>query len=598
MKFSDHTKRIYHIIFLILAITNTTEAQENKNINHKPLATTALTTDRGGENVYMVYKKSKRIDLISSTDGTVLHQWQFEDQPTGIALHGTKIYVTTSYSEGKIIVIDTDSHEITKTIRVGMGAISPIVNQKGTKLYVCNQFENSISEINLKKWKVTKTLKVVREPRSLAFDKNEKHLYVTNFLPDGRADIEIVAAKVSVIKIKSFRLIKNIALENGSNALRGICLSPEGKYIFVSHNLGRFQVPTSQLQQGWMNTSAVAVIDTDSKTLLGTILFDEPEHGASGIWGIQCNKRHLIVSHSGTHDITIVDYPRFKRRFSDTRDKKSLSFDLQFLNGIRNRKKIEGNGPRNILLRGNKLYVPTYFSDTLNIIDLAKNINKTIALNPNHIPSQKWLGERYFNDATFCFQEWQSCNGCHPGDARTDGLNWDLLNDGIGNPKNCKSLLYSHTSAPAMISGIRPNAETAVRAGFKHIQFTEVPETVTLAVDEYLKSLRPLPSPYLKDGKLTDNAIRGKMIYKRENCTYCHSGVLYSDFKMHKIGEIEFEKGWDTPILNEVWRTSPYLNNGSMSTLFDLFTIDKHGLKDKTLSASDIQDLIEYVNSL
>ena len=45
-----------------------------------------------------------------------------------------------------------------------------------------------------------------------------------------------------------------------------------------------------------------------------------------------------------------------------------------------------------------------------------------------------------------------------------DGLNWDLLNDGIGNPKSTKTLLYSHATPPAMISGIRADAETAVRA--------------------------------------------------------------------------------------------------------------------------------------
>ena len=30
-------------------------------------------------------------------------------------------------------------------------------------------------------------------------------------------------------------------------------------------------------------------------------------------------------------------------------------------------------------------------------------------------------GEQYFNDATLCFQKWQSCASCHP-DARADGL--------------------------------------------------------------------------------------------------------------------------------------------------------------------------------
>ena len=58
-------------------------------------------------------------------------------------------------------------------------------------------------------------------------------------------------------------------------------------------------------------------------------------------------------------------------------------------------------------------------------------------------------GERLFNDTTLCHQRWQSCASCHP-DGRTDGLNWDLLNDGIGNPKNTKSLLLASEKPPEM----------------------------------------------------------------------------------------------------------------------------------------------------
>ena len=76
-------------------------------------------------------------------------------------------------------------------------------------------------------------------------------------------------------------------------------------------------------------------------------------------------------------------------------------------------------------------------------------------------------GEMLFNDATICFQQWQSCVSCHPGGGRLDGLNWDLVNDGIGNTKNTKSLLLAHKTPPAMIRGIRENAEAAVRAGFQ-----------------------------------------------------------------------------------------------------------------------------------
>ena len=82
--------------------------------------------------------------------------------------------------------------------------------------------------------------------------------------------------------------MKDIRLENGSNALRGATLSPDGKYLFVSHNLGRFTVPTSQLQQGWMNTNAMSVVDVASLEFKGAVLLDEPERGAPacGEWSV------------------------------------------------------------------------------------------------------------------------------------------------------------------------------------------------------------------------------------------------------------------------------------------------------------------------
>ena len=104
-------------------------------------------------------------------------------------------------------------------------------------------------------------------------------------------------------------------------------------------------------------------------------------------------------------------------------------------------------------------------------------------------------GEFYFHDAGICFQGWQSCSTCHPGQARVDGLNWDLLNDGIGNPKNTKSLLLAHKTPPAMSMGVRETAETAVRAGIQHILFTVQPEEVAVAMDKYLKSLQARAKP-------------------------------------------------------------------------------------------------------
>ena len=110
-----------------------------------------------------------------------------------------------------------------------------------------------------------------------------------------------------------------------------------------------------------------------------------------------------------------------------------------------------------------------------------------------------------------------------------------MLNDGTGNPKNTKTLLLSHQTPPCIRTRIRKNAEVAVRSGVKYILFMEGEDEIYESIDEYLKSLKPLPSPYLVNGKLSGKAKKGREIFE-ENCASCHSGEYYTDQKQYKVG--------------------------------------------------------------
>lgn len=564
----------------------------------KPLCITDLK-QLNAHSFAVTSREEKSIRIYDNTFSTPQAIIQLPATPTGMVVKNDLCYVTTfDNAKGRLHVVDPQTKQIKTTVVVGSGARAPLFSDDNKKLYVLNQFANTVSELELATLKPLRTFEVLREPKAAVLSKNGRYLYVNNFLPAQRADIDTVAACVSVIDLISGERIKDIHLANGSNALRGIALSPDGRYVFVTHNLGRFQVPTSQLQQGWMNTSAMSVIDTQDNSFSGSVLLDEPEQGAAGIWGIQCTPQHIVISHSGTHELSLIEYTRFINAYQGYANKMSLAYDLRFLYGMRTRHKLNGNSPRDFILDGNQVIVPTFFSDMVHVLNLDSKDLKEYDLMPNRVETTELKGEKYFNDATYCFQQWQSCNGCHPGDARTDGMNWDLMNDGIGNPKNCKSMLYSHVTPPSMISGIRVSAELAVRKGFAFIQFVEMPEEYASCVDAYLKSLRPVESPYLIDGALNEKAKRGQKVFEKLNCNSCHSGPYFTDLKMYRIGEnVEFEKGWDTPTLIEVWRTAPYLFDGRAATLRDVFETHKHGI-DKKVSKKEIDELTEYVNSL
>jgi len=114
-------------------------------------------------------------------------------------------------------------------------------------------------------------------------------------------------------------------------------------------------------------------------------------------------------------------------------------------------------------------------------------------------------------------------------DARVDGLNWDLLNDGIANPKNSKSMLLTHRTPPAMSLGVRDTAETAVRAGLRSILFVVQPEEVPRTIDAYLKSLTPIPSPIVVSNAFAARIKAGEKIFNstQAGCSTCTPRPLH-----------------------------------------------------------------------
>ncbi len=288
--------------------------------------------------------------------------------------------------------------------------------------------------------------------------------------------------------------------------------------------------------------------------------------------------------------------------------KSDLKYDLGALWGAGLLKQIElpGQGPRGISLSpdGKTVAVGAYFAGEVYFIDTAGNTLKSTAkLGIQPEESQVRRGERIFYDGSTTTQKWLSCASCHP-EGRADGLNWDMPNDGIGNTKNTKSMLYVFDTPPAMWRGIRDDAHVGIKAGFKYIKFKEPTQQELDDVTAYVKSLSSEPNPHSnEDGTMTAAATAGKAIFESSEtkCSYCHSGPLYTDLKAHDVGTkdiLDSDGLYYTPLLKEMWRTAPYLHDGSAATLRDVLTTknvgDKHG-KTSQLTDEQITQLEAYM---
>ena len=593
------------------------------------LSPTALAATRDGKTLFIACATANRVLVLDTASRKIKATVAMPASPLGLALapDDTRLYVTCAAPNSKVCIVDVARNKTVGTLTAGHTAMAPVLSPDGNTLYVCNRFNNDVSVFDVRARKELRRVPVAREPVAAAVTADGKFLLVANLLPTGRSDADTVAAVVSVIDTAAGRVVKELPLPNGSGSLNDLRVSPDGKFAVVSHVLSRFHLPTTQLDRGWLNTNAKTIIDLARMEILNTVLLDTVDSGAANPWGIawSADSATVVVAHAGTHEISVIDFPALLAKLAKLpariEDAKNVDYnaashvqtdvpnDLSFLVGVRQRLKLPPGerGPRAVVLLGTRAYVANYFSDTLAVVDVAAPYPKweSIPLGPKPEPTVVRQGEMYFHDASLCFQGWQSCATCHPGEARVDALNWDLLNDGIGNPKNTKSMLLTHRTPPAMSLGVRETGEQAVRAGLRFILFTVQPEAVPQAMDEYLKALKPVPSPYLVKGQLSDSAVRGKKLFRQAACASCHPAGLFTDLQHYDVGtRSQFDKpldSFDTPTLVELWRTAPYLHDGSSATVREVLTTrnprDRHG-KTSNLSDQELDDLCAYLLSL
>ena len=227
--------------------------------------------------------------------------------PTGIAAANGSVFVTCGVQEGELQQYG-ENGTLVASVAVGHSPCAPVVTRDGKTAYVMNRFANRVSVVDLAARKVVKTIPVLREPFAAALGAGEKLLFVANMLPYCAATNDVVAASVSVIDTAT-GAAKHVQLPNGSTGVRGLGVSPDGRSVYVTHSMGRYQLPTTQLERGWMNTAALSVFDGATGAYVNTVLLDDVDRGAANPWGVTvtADGRTLVVAHAGTCELSLID---------------------------------------------------------------------------------------------------------------------------------------------------------------------------------------------------------------------------------------------------------------------------------------------------
>ena len=580
--------------------------------------------------------------LVDTNEEQVGRRISLRGRPTGVvwAADGQRVYVSEC-DAATVAAVDPISGEVLQRFAVDRHPEGLALANGRKLLLVANSTTHRVSLVHLDGDRETTSIEVPREPHHIALTPDESIAVVGNLLPAGRATDPTAAAVVSLIDLENEVHLGDVRLPPGSTAVRQIAISRDGHYAYVAHVLGRNNVPSTQLERGWVNTNALSILDLQARTRYATVLLDNPVRGAADPWGVALapDGKSLWISLSGVHQIARLDLERLQTYLAgglpdehrlaraddytpgtesiwlrikrDPEARVALANDLAALTAadLIERIPIPGQGPRGLALSpdGSLLATAAYFTGAIVLLDAKTGeVAGSVQLGEVVEPDQTRLGEMIFHDATKCFQHWLSCATCHPNDGRVDGLNWDQTQDGIGNPKNNKSLLQAQHTPPMDWRAIREDMELGVLTSF-HFLMREPELGEEEAVQAFIRSLQPSPSPHLDANlELTASATRGREIFtsRKARCSKCHAGPYLTDMEVHDVGtrgDLDRSSEFDTPSLVEIYRTGPYLHNGSAATLREVLVerneSDRHG-RSAHLNPQEIDDLVAYLQSL
>jgi DNA-binding beta-propeller fold protein YncE len=585
---------------------------------------------------------SRHLFLVNVDRGSIVRSISLAGEPRDIvwSVDGQTVYVALQ-RPGTVIAQGLRSSP-QQTLPCGPQPEALALLPKRRLLLITDTAEHAIRAVHLASGRAAGQVRVTRQPEVMAVTRNENLAAVVNRLPADAATQSQAAAVVDLVQFDPLRRVATVRLPPGSTNAAGVAVSPDDRWAYVTHNVGRTAIPTTQIEFGWINANAATVIDLKQRRRHATVFLDQPDRGAANPWGakVTADGNTLWVALSGIHELASLNLPALHRGLGQlarthnvggemrggdpahpldtyvaggenrgTGDSTSVEVMVApqpaaygaglFIGGVQRRRKLPGFGPRSLdIAADGRIAVGLYFSGTVATTD--NESVQVISLGPPTEPGLARRGERIFHDATLCYQNWLSCATCHP-DGRADGLNWDLMNDGAFNPKNTKSLVWAARTPPMMIRGVRSDLSSAVAAGFQHIYFTETkPERVEPVV-AYLEQLAPHSNPATRD-----NLATGKQLFlnARVGCARCHPPPLLTDLKTHDVGTgtpADRTGRFDTPTLRELWRTAPYLHDGRARTLTDVFRQfnpdDQHG-RTSHLSVEQLDTLIAFLRSL
>jgi len=586
-----------------------------------------IAVSNKGDRLYVVAQDADLILVVDTENNIVLNKINVGVHPHSVLLSkdGTIAYVSNQWSDN-ISVIDLITLKVADTIKTGNGPAGLSLSANGKFLYVVNTFGSDLSVIDLSTKEERKRLTTGNDPTGTSLSPDGKELYVTS----RRAKIapygEPLISDLTVVNDSTQRVTKYMSIES-AYMMENVSFTPSGDLAMMTLIRPKNLVTSLQVERGWMMNHGIGIVEQKEEGRIAQLLLDEPNAYYSDPFDIVITPdgKKAFVSSSGVDVISVISIDSIRSILKESSPKilKNISNNLGISSRFVLKRIPTGANPKGLALSpdGKRLYVAEQLEDKIAVINTEslENINSIDLGGPLRITVAR-QGRRLFNNAGHTFQNQYACYTCHP-DNHEDGLVYNMASKDMGrNLTNTQSLREIGNTAPFKWNG--KNQTVYKQDGMRFS--TVLTRTEQFSYDDldaivaYIVTGIKYPPNlmYNPDGKLTESQLRGKELFDRsvdnfgnlipENnrCITCHPPPLYSNLKLADVStlaETDDPILFDTPHLNNIYASAPYLHDGRAETLEEIWTIygqdDKHGYVND-MSKMQLNDLVDYLKSL
>ena len=193
---------------------------------------------------------------------------------TGVATAGSKAYVG-NFKDNTVSVIDTAAGKVTASIPVAAGPHGMTITPDGRWVYVSSDGSSTVSVIDTSRDRITKTIEVGKSPHGVTLVPGKEMLLVAVNGDDKIAFVDTVK-KAVIAKV-------------GVGKPHTIAVSPDGRTAYVSSQVpGRF---------------ALAVIDLSSRAVVRSIALDKPPRDLEYTF----DGREIYFTKAGVNAVEVLD---------------------------------------------------------------------------------------------------------------------------------------------------------------------------------------------------------------------------------------------------------------------------------------------------